>query len=339
MKLAREVDCLIASGTAVPTGPQFLASSTVLALAKAIAARGRKAAILVVDPALDPALVRREESDGVAIFHTAQPVSSLPALAAALGQPRILLLPNQLARYRLLQTPGLDAVLWLGEDDLVPLGQQALTLPAQLWADSDYVTAAAQTLTQKPVASVAPPSGPPPARTIIPQAGSLAVVGARPRDGIALTLALANLCRDRRFIVIEWPYLDDTERQHFFARAAGCGNIDWRRPDGPAALLAAALEAAIILAPVQQPIGHRDWIRQCRQAGRLFLASHLGALPQLIGGQGRILPATAPAMHWLEAFEALCRQPSQPRPGSDGDAGASDPFARILAHLWDQPAT
>jgi len=340
MGVARQIDCLIAAGTAVPQGPQYLASSTVLAVAKALAAAGSKTAILVLDPALDPASVTRESQDGITIFLSSQPVSTLPALRYAMGGPRILVLPNQLATYRLLQTPGLDAVIWLGEDDLAQLGQQSLVAALHFWADSDYVAAMAASLLQLPVTAVTPPPGPAIADnsgngTIIAQPNCVAAVGARPRDGIALTLALAERRRDLRFIVVDWPYLAETERQHVFARAARCGNIDWRRPDSPAALIAALLEAAVILVPAQQPIGHRDWIGHCRRAGRPLLGSDLGALPALIGAGGRLLAPTATPALWLEQLDALRQQPAASVAGAHIPAGS---FADIVGRLMP-PAT
>jgi hypothetical protein len=325
---APQTDCLIAAGTAVPQGPQFLSGSAVLAIAKALAAQQQKTAVLAIDPALDPALVTRDAVGDIAIFRTSQPVSSLPALSYALGggrhdrdqhgghqrgAPRILVLPNQLAAYKLLQTPGLNGVVWLGEDDLAQLGQHILAAPLRFWADSGYVASVAAGLLQQPVTAVAPPHGPTAAgNVLIPQPNCVAVVGARPRDGIALTLVLAEQRRDLRFIVIDWPYLTDTERQHVFARAARCGNIDWRQPDSPATLIGALLEAAVILVPAQQPIGHRDWIVQCQRAGRPLLASNIGALPELIAGGGELLPPGAPAADWLQRLDALRRQPPMP---------------------------
>lgn len=342
MRLTRQIDCLIATGTAMPSGPQYLASSTILALAQTLAAAGNRTAILVIDEALDPARVTREMQDGITIFRSSQPVSTLPALNLALGAPRILVLPNQLAAYRLLLTPGLDAVVWLGEDDLAELGQHALAAPLHFWADSGYVAATAASLLQRSVTPV-PPPGPPRADSdshdptpagnsvIVPQPSCVAVVGARPRDGIALTLALAEQRRDLRFIVIDWPYLAETERQHVFARAARCGNIDWRRPDNPAALIGALLEAAIILVPAQQPVGHRDWILQCRRAGRPMLGSDLGALPALIGAGGRVIAPTAPAAAWLQQLDQLRAQPAMPMP--EATTSCADIVGRFLQSM------
>ncbi|HVJ40765.1 MAG TPA: hypothetical protein VM639_04680 [Dongiaceae bacterium] len=329
--MARQIDYLIASGPAVPGGPQYLASSTILALAKGIGARGSRAAILVIDPTLDPGAVARGDSEGVAVFRTSQPVSTLPALSLALGGPRILVLPNQLAAYDLLRLPGLDALAWLGEDDLAPLGRQLPVAPMQYWGDSGYVADLAGALLQQPVAPVAPPSGPASVAAIASRPDTIAVMGARPRDGIALTLALAAARRDLRFIVIDWPRLGETERQDFFARAARCGNIDWRRPDGPAALLEGLLEAAVILVPAQQPIGHRDWVDHCRRCGRHLLGSDLGALPALIGADGETLPPTAPPARWLERLDHLRMQvaAAEHRPGG----GLATPVDLILDRL------
>jgi len=338
MRVARQIDCLIVTGEAAPQGPQYLASSTVLTLAKACAVTGSKTAILAIDPALDPALVDRDLQDDITIFRSSQPVSTLSALSYALGGPRILILPNQLAAYRPLQTPGLDAVIWLGEDDLVQLGQQSLAATLRFWADSDYVATAAASLLQLPVTAILPPPGPAvtangDSDTVIARPNCVAVVGARPRDGIALVLALAEQRRDLRFLVVEWPYLTETERQHVFARAAQSGNIDWRRPDSPASLIGALLEAAVILAPVQQPIGHRDWILQCRRAGRHLLGSDFGALPALIGAGDRLLAPTAPPACWLQALDRLRHLPVTP--GPEAVAGS---FAAIAGHLLLSPA-
>jgi hypothetical protein len=334
MRVARQIDCLIVTGTAVPPGPQYLASSTALALAEKLAQAGSKTAILVVDPGLDPALVTREAQDGITIFRSSQPVSTLPALSLALGGPRVLILPNQLAAYQLLQTPGLDAVVWLGEDDLTALGRQSRTAALRFWADSDYVATAAASLLLQPVTPVIPPSGPSldsgKINDIRPQPHCVAAIGARPRDGIALILAMAEQRRDLRFILVDWPYLTESERRHVFARAAICGNIDWRRPEGPAALIGALLEAAVILVPTQQPIGHRDWILHCRRAGRLLLGSDLGALPALIGAGGRLLAPVAPPELWLEQIDALRLRPVTGTPGEAGPAGS---FTDIIHHL------
>ncbi len=311
--MTREIDYLIATGTEDLTGPQFLATTTILDLATSLSARKQRTAILVVDPALDPALVTREDSDGIAIYRSAQPISTLPALSLALGQPRILVLPNQLAAYDLLQTPGLDVVAWLGEDDLAALNDRGVTVPLTFWADSTYVGEIARRLTQRPVEIVPPPLGPGVGSTMVrPDINCVAMVGARPRDGIALILNLARRRRDLRFIIVEWPHLSSRQRQQLFVLAAGCGNIDWRRPDGPASLIAALSEAGVILVPAMQPIGHRDWICQMQQLGRPFLASDLGALPDLISTQEQLLSAGAGADDWLQRLDLLRRGLSTP---------------------------
>jgi hypothetical protein len=324
--MKREIDCLIAAGTEDLAGPQYLASSTVFALAKAMTAQGRKTGILVIDADLDPSHVSRDESADIVIYRSAKPVSTLPALSAALGQPRLLLLPNQLEAYAILQTPGLDATIWLGEDDLALLGDRWMSAPHRLWADSAYVAAVAKRLTQCPVQVVAPPLGPAAGQGSLPspKANCLAVVGARPRDGLALTLSLAKRRSDLHVIVVDWPRLSATARQAFFTRAADCGNIDWRRPDGPAALLTAVAEAGVILVPAMEPIGHRDWICQMRLAGRSFLGSDLGAVPDLLGNRQRILPASSSPDLWLQHLDRLRHLPTTLQASPAGASLASE---------------
>jgi hypothetical protein len=317
--MKREIDCLIAAGTEDLAGPQYLASSTVFALAKAMTAQGCKTGILVIDPDLDPSHVSRDENEDVVIYRSAKPVSTLPALSAALGRPRLLILPNQLDAYAILQTPGLDATIWLGEDDLTLLGNRWMSAPHRLWADSAYVAAVAQRLTQSAVEIISPPLGPTagPGSLPSPKINCLAVVGARPRDGLALVLSLAKQRSDLHVIVVDWPRLTATARQAFFTRAADCGNIDWRRPDGPAALLNAVAEAGVILIPAMEPIGHRDWICQMRLAGRCLLGSDLGAVPALIGNRQQILPASAPPDLWLQHLDRLRHLPVTTIPAAD----------------------
>lgn len=334
--MKREIDCLIAAGTEESIGPQYLATSTILTLAKALAVTGRKTAILVIDPALDPGLVARDDSDGIVIYHSARPISTLPALSVALGRPRILILPNQLVAYDVVQTPGLDATIWLGEDDLKPLGERWVSAPFHLWADSRYVADVAGQLTQRPVETVPPPLGPTLDRDALPPADPtcIAVVGARPRDGIALTLSLARQRRDLRFIVADWPRLTTTARQQFFALAASCGNIDWRRPEGPTALLAAVATAGVILVPAMEPIGHRDWICQMRLAGRCLLGTDVGALPDLIDNPDRILPATTPAALWLQHLDRLRQATRTTAPAADSLISSCEAIAaRFLSEM------
>lgn len=321
--MQREIDCLIAGGTENPAGPQHLTASTILALAQRLTARGCRTAILTIDRDIDPALVARDSSDGIDIYRSAQPRSTLPALSFALGQPRLLILPHQLATYDVLQTPGLEATWWLGEDDLGVLAEHWLQTAPRLWADSDHVAAVASRLTGRAIEAVMPPLGSSPDHASLPAGDSacIAVVGARPRDGIALTLSLARLRPDLRFLVIDWPRLTPKERHQFFAQAADCGNIDWRRPDGPAALIAALTEARVILVPAMEPIGHRDWICQMRRAGRHMLGSDLGAVPSLIGDADRILPAGAPAETWLREIDRLRRLPATADIVSHADRG------------------
>lgn len=328
------IDCLIAAGNEVLTGPQYIAASGILALAKALVARGRRTAILLTDRDVDPALVPRDSSEGIDIYRSSQSPSTLPSLNFALGQPRLLVLPNQLADYDILQTPGISATLWLGEDDLAVLGDRWLAMPFRLWADSSYVAGRAGQLTRRQVAAVTPPLPPAPALAELhaPDARCVAVVGARPSDGIALTVSLARQRRDLRFMVIDWPRLTATERQHFFAQAAACGNIDWRRPDGPVALLAALAEAGVILVPALQPIGDRAWIRHLRLAGRALLGSDRGAVPALIGAADRILPAAAPDELWLQQIDRLRHLPVTSTAAAPDSASASEAIAaRFLA--------
>ena len=331
------IDCLVAAGTEELAGPQYLAASTILALAKTMAAQDGRAAILVIDPALDPGVVTRDDSDGIDIYRTARPQSTLPALSAALSRPRILVLPNQLGAYDILQTPGLDATIWLGEDDLSLLGDQLLnqgvSAASRFWADSGYVAQAAQRLLQQPVEAIPPPLGPTVDRQSLPSPdpARIAVVGARPRDGIALTLSLASRRKELRFLVLDWPYLKADARQQFFARAAECGNIDWRRPERPATLLTAIAEAGVILVPAMEATGHRDWICQMRLAGRSLLGSDLGALPALIGEPDRILPASAPPDRWLERLDRLRDKAAIPPAAADLASAPDDITRRFLA--------
>jgi hypothetical protein len=327
--MTRQIDCLLATGSEVLAGPQFLAPSTILALALHLVSRGQRTAILVIDPALDPALVSREESDGVIIYRSAEPISTLPALSLALGGPRILLLPNHLASYDPLQVPALDLVAWLGEDDLAFLADRGVTAPIRFWADSRYVAGIAGGLLQA-VRPMAPPAGPrSSAIAPSPDPTSIAVVGARPRDGIALTLALARRRRDLRFVIVEWPRLSPGQRRQVFALAQDCGNIDWRRPDGPGDLLAALATAQVILVPAQRPIGHRDWIRQMQGLGRHLLVSDQGALPDLIAVPDCILPATAAPDIWLRHLDPLRRTTCPPALATATEAGL-----REIADAW-----
>jgi len=328
MQIKRDIDCLIATGTANLAGPQYLTTSIILTLAKNLVAWGRKTAILVIDPSVDPALVARDESEGITIFRTAEPVSTLPALSFGLGRPRILLLPNHLADYNLLQTPGLDITIWLGEDDLAPLAARWVTAPVRLWAESQHVADHAARLLQRAVPYLPPPVAPPRGLNHAESdRNAVAVVGARPCDGIALTLALARERQDLRFIVIDWPRLDEAERQQFFALAAAAGNIDWRRPDNPGALLTALAGARVLMIPAMVPIGHRDWIHQMRQAGWPLLGSDLGAIPALIGDQGQVLPPGAPPALWLQQIDRLRRATVIANPGP------SSSFDVITTHL------
>jgi hypothetical protein len=333
--MKREIDCLIATGSESLAGPQYLANSTIFALAKTLAIQGRKTAILVLDEELDPALVARDESDGIMIYRSAMPGSTLPALSDALGRPRILLLPNQLGAYDLLQTPGLDMTIWLGEDDLVQLGDRWVTMPLRFWADSRHVAVMAQRLTQQPVATIVPPLGPAADPQTLPPAdpACIAVVGARPRDGIALIFALARQRQDLRFRVIDWPRLTPATRRQVFAHAADCGNIDWRRPEEPAALLVALAEAGVILIPAMEPIGHRDWIRQMRLAGRSLLGSDLGAVADLIGQHDRILPAGASLDQWLQHLDRLRLLPAKAATVADLTSSCDDIAGQFLADL------
>jgi hypothetical protein len=203
-------------------------------------------------------------------------------------------------------------------------------VPVTFWADSPYVAGSAAGLLQQRVTPVAPPAGPGlGAATPPPEAGCVAVVGARPRDGIALTLELARRRRDLRFRIIEWPRLSSSQRHQVFALAHDCGNIDWRRPDGPGDLLAALATAQVILVPAQRPLGHRDWIAQMRRLGRHLLVSDLGALPDLVTAPDQVLSAQAAPEIWLRQLDRL-RQTAAPSTAS-GAIGSS--FGQIADRL------
>ncbi|MET1025952.1 MAG: hypothetical protein ABWY00_02195 [Dongiaceae bacterium] len=297
---------LIATGPAAAMGPQFLPASSVIGIARALADLGQPAAILAIDPQGDPALVDRQVSDGVPVFSSPLPVSTLPALRAALGYPRLLCLPNLLAAYGLMKTRGLMLSAWLGEDDLALLANGRLPEEACFFADSAYVAGAAAGLTQQPVSLLVPPlvrvaTDSLPTR----QSRCVAVIGARPADGIEMVLRLAAARRDLKVIIAEWPVLDDDSRGRFFATAMACGNVDWRRPADPSALVAILAESCLVLAPVMLPIGHRDWIAQARRLGRPLLGSHHVAACDAAEASDRILAADAPLGDWLGALDHL----------------------------------
>jgi len=328
---------LIATGPAAPTGPQFLPASSVIALARTLTELGQAAAILTIDPAADPALVGREMSDGIAVFSSALPVSSLPALRAALGYPRVLCLPNLLAAYGLKKTRGLALSAWLGEDDLAVLAGGRLPEETGFLADSAYVAAAAAGLTQQPVSLLVPPLVRVATDALpAPRPDCVAVIGARPVDGIELVLRMAAARRDLKIIIAEWPVLGDDDRGRFFASAMSCGNIDWRRPTSPAALVAILAEARIVLAPAMLPVGHRDWVSQACRLGRPLLRSHHIALSDSADGIDRIVAAHAPLSDWLDELDRLLAGSADTaqacRP--EMDVTAAQAAARLLAlHL------
>ncbi len=320
---ADRYDWLLAAGEAVQHGPQFLAASTILAIAQALTDLGHRAAILASDPGHDPMLVGRETIDRetigretmsgeaageVTVFRSARPAATLPALQVALGGPQVLCLPNQLEAHGLTRTPGLPLVAWLGEDDLPHLAMRRLPGRPVLLADSRPVAKVTETLTQQQVpvltppltqtgidcASVASAGGTPP---------SIATIGARPRDGIELVLQLAALRRDLRFIICEWPLLEDDVRATLFAAAHASGNVDWRRPANPSALTTVLAEADLILAPAAQLTGHRDWLMQAARLGRPVLRSDLIETGGAIAQNEHIVPAGAPVAAWLEALQ------------------------------------
>ena len=338
---------LIAAGPLTQSGPQFISASSCLALARALADLGHRSAILAIDPQVDPARVEHETSDGIPVFFSALPASTLPALRIAIGQPRVLVLPNLLTAYGATRTYGLDLTAWLGEDDLASLADRPLPDHPLLLADSPAVAATAARLTQQPVPVLTPPlteisSISEPDRRVRPTgAPVIAVIGARPVDGIDLVLRLALQRRDLRFVVIEWPQIDDDSRIRLFEVAASCGNIDWRRPASPAALVESLTEATVILAPAMQPVGHRDWQARAGRLGKPVLRSHFiseGFAGGLFGNTEQSVSADAPIAVWQGALEKLLsvaasggEQGQRERPSSGGQT-AGETAARLLAY-------
>ncbi|TXH35126.1 MAG: hypothetical protein E6Q98_16430 [Rhodospirillaceae bacterium] len=341
------VDWLIATGSRTQSGPQFIAASSSLALARALTDLGHKSAILAIDRQADPARVEREISDGIPVFFSALPASTLPALRIAIGQPRVLVLPNLLTAYGATRTYGLDLTAWLGEDDLACLAERHLPDDPLLLADSPAVAATAARLTQQAVPVLTPPlteipglSGPD--RRIRPAASAVvAVIGARPVDGIDLVLCLALQRRDLRFIVVEWPQIDEGSRARLFEAAASCGNIDWRRPASPAALVESLMEATVILAPAMQPVGHRDWQAQAGRLGKPVLRSHFSGehfIGELFGNAEQSVSADATIADWQGALEKILamaasggEQVRRTRPSS-GEHAAGETAAQLLAY-------
>lgn len=303
------VHWLIAAGPLTQGGPQFVPPSSSLALARALTDLGHPSAILAIDPRTDPARVERETSNGIPVFFSALPVSTLPALRVAIGQPRVLVLPNLLTAYGATTTHGLDLTAWLGEEDLAPLAERPLPDRPLLLADSPHVATVAARLTQQLVPVLTPPltavsRSPKPELPIGSTAPSvIAVIGARPVDGIDLALRLAMRRQDLRFIIIEWPLIHDDRRTRLFGMAARCGNIDWRRPASPAALAEILMEATAILAPAMQPVGHRDWQAQAGRLGKPLLHSHF--LAGLFDDTEQSVSADAPIADWLGALEKI----------------------------------
>lgn len=152
---------------------------------------------------------------------------------------------------------------------------------------------------------------------------SVLYVNPVPVKGVEIMFALAGRCPDLPFLVLESWQLESHYRNHCLQRARQLPNISWSEPTGD--MRAAYAQARMLLMPSVWEESFGRTVVEAQMNGLPALASHRGALPQLVGAAGITLDPHAPLDEWEQALRALYapQAPWRAAASAQGDAYAA----------------
>jgi hypothetical protein len=271
-----------------------------LDLLRALAARDTEPALLCRDASAIGPRVVRHDGHGFPLFSAADPAVAAAPLAAAAEAAALVLLEG--ADGRLIASCGGVAApvfAWFGRP-IAARPAAPLAPGVTLLADGPELAAAVGAWYGAAVTILPLPA---PRLTRAPTREQVLFLDPRPAGGIEILFALAAARPRTTFIVAEAEALPDAWRSVCFARAARCGNLDWR--SGVGALPSLLARARLLLAPDLAPDADPWAIRAAQAAGIPALAARHGVLPEALGAAGLLVDPYAASELWLAAFDRL----------------------------------
>lgn len=321
---------LIASNAVFRPDGGNAALLAVFDLMRALAARDVEPALLCRDPQASGVQVRSHDALGFPVFRASEPAAAAPALAVAGEVDALVLLEG--GDGALVGACGglaLPVLVWLTRP-LTARPPAALPPTLRLLADGPAVAAAATGWFGRTPAILALPA---PRLSVVSSREHALLLDPTPAGGIEIAFALAAARPQVRFVVAETEPLSAGWREACFARAARCGNIDWR---SAGSLPAGLASARVLLAPAMAPDADPWPLRAAQAAGVPALATRHGALPDALGDAGSLVAPDASTETWLAAFDALWRDAARYAPACARQAAVT--ADAVAAHLLEQLA-
>jgi glycosyltransferase involved in cell wall biosynthesis len=247
---------------------------------------------------------------GYPVFRVADPVHDLPLLAAS-WEPDIIIVQSGTTLLPLLicaLDTGRPTAVYLHNVETHQLGGTLVPDPSILYLANSEFTARRWRALCGLDCTVVPPLVLP-ERYFVPERGdSVLFVNPTQIKGVEIMFALADACPDIPFLVAESWGLNPLWRSHCLQRAAQLPNIAWHPPTHDMRTLYA--RARTLLMPSLWEESYGRTVVEAQINGIPVVASHRGALPEVVGAGGLLVDAHAPVDDWEQAL----RQAYQPSP-------------------------
>jgi glycosyltransferase involved in cell wall biosynthesis len=151
-------------------------------------------------------------------------------------------------------------------------------------------------------------------------------VNPTPIKGVELMFALAALCPDIPFLVVESWNLEPVWQRLCRHRARALGNIEWMEPTDDMRPVYAQSRMLLMPSVWEESFGRT--VVEAQLNGLPVLASTRGALPENVGDGGLTVSPHAPAAAWAEALRRLYH---------DGEAFSAAARRKALGHVAATP--
>lgn len=276
-------------------------------LCLAIKALGAEAAVLcgrLAGTSPSPS-AHGDGSLGYLVLRTDEPEAALPMAAAAWGADCIVVQSGTTLAPMLLASlsTGRPTATYLHNVETHQLAGNLAPDPSLLYlANSDFTAQRWRALYGIDCAVVPPLLVP--ERYLAPHTGDKVLyVNPAPIKGVEIMFALAEACPDIPFLVMESWALEPNWRRYCLDRATRLGNIEWYGPTHDMREVFARSRLLLMPSVWEESFGRTAVEAQINALP--VLASNRGALPEVIGEGGLLLPPEAPTEAWVQALRQL----------------------------------
>lgn len=276
-------------------------------LCLAIKALGAEAAVLCGRLAGAPSSpsASGDDSLGYLVLRADEPEAALPMAAAAWGADCIVVQSGTTLAPMLLASlsTGRPTAVYLHNVETHQLAGNLAPDPSLLYlANSDFTAQRWRALYGIDCAVVPPLLAP--ERYLAPHTGDKVLyVNPTPIKGVEIMFALAEACPEIPFLVMESWGLEPNWRQYCLNRAARLGNIEWHGPTRD--MREAFARSRLLLMPSVWEESFGRTAVEAQINALPVLASNRGALPEVVGEGGLVLPPEAPTEVWVQALRRL----------------------------------